>query len=65
MDQQSKLNQTRSNATKQVAIREANNDARVATAESSEAKLEQAKLNFSYTCIYTHRLADKWNRDAT
>jgi membrane fusion protein (multidrug efflux system) len=51
LEQQSKLNQTLQNATKQVAIREANNDARQAAAESSGAKLEQAKLNLTYTRI--------------
>ena len=50
-EQQSKLNQTLKNAARQIAIRNATIQSRQASAESSAAQLEQAKLNLAYTHI--------------
>ena len=50
-EQQSKLNQTLKNASRQVSIRQASIQSREAMAESSSAKLDQARLNLTYTHI--------------
>ena len=50
-EQQSKLNQTLKNASRQVSIRQASIQSREAVAESSSAKLDQARLNLAYTHI--------------
>ncbi len=50
-EQQSKLNQTLKNAAGQIAIRNATIQSRQASAESSAAQLQQAKLNLAYTHI--------------
>jgi membrane fusion protein (multidrug efflux system) len=51
IEQQSRLDQTLKNATRQVAIREATIQSRRSAADSSQARLEQAKLNLDYTHI--------------
>ncbi len=50
-EQQSRLNETLKNATRQIAIRQATIQSRQASAESSAAQLQQAKLNLAYTHI--------------
>jgi membrane fusion protein (multidrug efflux system) len=50
-EQQSKLNQTLKNASRQVSIRQATIESREAAAEASSAKLDQARLNLTYTHI--------------
>jgi membrane fusion protein (multidrug efflux system) len=50
-EQQSRLNQTLKNAAGQIAIRNATIQSRQASAESSAAQAEQAKLNLAYTHI--------------
>jgi membrane fusion protein (multidrug efflux system) len=51
LEQQSKLDQTLKNATKQISIRQATIQSREAVAESSSAKLDRARLNLAYTRI--------------
>lgn len=51
VEQQSRLDETLKNAVRQIAIREAMIQSRQASAESSSAVLDQAKLNLSYTHI--------------
>jgi len=51
VEQQSKLDQTLKNATKQISIRQATIQSREAVAESSSAKLDRASLNLAYTRI--------------
>ncbi|WP_158792114.1 HlyD family secretion protein [Granulicella sp. L60] len=48
LEQQAKQRQTLENNPKQVAIRKANTESRLASLKSYAAKLEQAKLNLSY-----------------
>ncbi len=50
-EQQDKLNQIVKNASRQISIRNATIQSRQASAESSAAQLEQAKLNLTYTRI--------------
>jgi membrane fusion protein, multidrug efflux system len=51
-EQQSKLEQTQHNAPLQVAIRQADIKSQLANSESSQAALEQARLNLAYCKIY-------------
>jgi membrane fusion protein, multidrug efflux system len=51
LEQQSKLDQTLKNAASQISIRQETIQSRRATAESSAAQFEQAKLNLGYTHI--------------